>query len=310
MRSPHAPGRKYGMKNFLVIIAAVIIGDAATYVHAQQTPAPRPQQPPITVERVKGDIYQVKGGSGANTGFVVGEKEVFVIDAKMSDESAKQVLEEIAKVTPLPVRKVLLTHSDGDHVNGLTGFPPTVDVICHENTREHVAAAFRSENQKKSVPNVGFSEHLRISRGTDSASGRIEMLYFGPAHTDGDVIVYLPAEKVAFAGDLVFLGRDPLIHRPKNGTSFGLVKVLKSLLALDVETILSGHNDPVSRNDIRSFIASVEEKQGKVAAMVKSGKSLEEVKTAFQIDTQSAGQSARRWPSLVEVIYLELTEKK
>lgn len=303
------------LQGYLPIVALSILSSATADVLAQQTtnqpaPAVRPQQPPLTVQKVKGDIYQVKGGAGANAGFVVGEEEVFVIDAKMTDESARQMLQEIAKISPLPVKKVLLTHSDGDHVNGLTGFPPTVDVISHENTSTHVAGAFRADNQRRYVPNVSFTENLRISRGTDSASGRIEMLYFGPAHTDGDVIVHFPAEKVAFAGDLIFLGRDPLIHRTKNGTSFGLMKVLKSILALDVDLILSGHNDPITKDSIRTFITSVEERQEKVAAMVKSGKSLEEVKAAFQIDTQPAGQGARRWPSLVEVIYLELTQKK
>jgi len=277
---------------------------------AQQTPATRPPPAPITVEQVKGNIYQVKGGSGANTGFFVGEKEIIVIDAKMSDESAGQMLKEIAKVSPLPVRKVVLTHSDGDHVNGLTGFPAGADIISHENTRVHVSAAFRTETQRKFLPNVTFTDRLYISRGSDSTMGRVQLLYFGPAHTDGDVVVYFPDEKIAFAGDLIFLGRDPLIHRAKNGTSFGLVKVLKAILDLDVEMILSGHNEKGTKEDIQKFVAGVEEKQAKITAMVKSGKSLDDVRAAFSIDTQPARPGSSRWPSLVEVIYLELTQKK
>jgi cyclase len=286
---------------------SLLIGQQTT---GQQTPPTRPPAAPITVEQVKGNIYQVKGGSGANAGFFVGEKEIVVIDAKMSDESAGQMLKEIARVSPLPVRKVVLTHSDGDHVNGLTGFPASVDIICHENTRVHMTSAFRTENQRKFLPNVTFTDKMFISRGSDSTVGRIELLYFGPAHTDGDVIVYFPDEKVAFAGDLMFLSRDPLIHRVKNGTSFGLVKVLKAILNLDVEIVLSGHNEKATKEDIRKFVAGVEEKQEKIAAMVRAGKSLDEVKTAFQIDTQPARQGAPRWPSFVEVIYLDITQRK
>jgi cyclase len=112
---------------------------------------------------------------------------------------------------------------------------------------------------------------------------------------------------VAFIGDLLFLGRDPLIHRAKNGTSFGLVKVLKSLLALDAETYASGHNDLVTKKEIQDFMQSVVDKQSKIQAMVTAGKSLDDVKKAFDIQTQAGGS---RWPSLVEVIYLDITEKK
>lgn len=293
----------------LLLLAASIplFGQQPT---GQQTPSARPPAAPITVEQVKGSIYQVKGGSGANAGFFVGEQEIVVIDAKMSDESAGEMLKAIAAVSPLPVRKVVLTHSDGDHVNGLTGFPAGVDIISHEKTRVHIAAAFRTEKQRRFLPNMTFTDRLYISRGVDSTVGRIELLYFGPAHTDGDIVVYFPAEKIAFAGDLMFLSRDPLIHRAKNGTSFGLVKVLKGILNLDVDIILSGHNEKATREDIRKFVAGVEEKQEKIAAMVKSGKSLDDVKAEFNVDTPPARPGGSRWLSLVEVIYLDITQKK
>jgi glyoxylase-like metal-dependent hydrolase (beta-lactamase superfamily II) len=276
----------------------------------QQTPAARPPAAPITIEQIKGSIYQVKGGSGANTGFCIGEKEIVVIDAKMSDESAGEMLKAIANVSPLPVRKVVLTHSDGDHVNGLTGFPASIDIISHENTRIHVATAFRGEKQRAFLPNVTFTDALYLSRGVDSTVGRIELLYFGPAHTDGDIVVYFPAEKIAFVGDLMFLNRDPLIHRAKNGNSFGLVKVLKAILNLDVDMILSGHNEKATKDDIRKFVAGIEEKQEKIAAMVKAGKSIDDVRTAFNVSTAPARPGGTRWLSLVEVIYMDLTAKK
>lgn len=283
---------------------------AAQQTTSQQAQSARPQSPPMRVEHVKGNIFQVTGGSGANTGFVVGEKEVIVIDAKMTEESAAEMLKEIKKVTPLPVRRVILTHSDGDHVNGLTGFPDGVDVIAHENARVQVAAAFRQGNQRKYIPNITFTDKLFIYPDDDSLAGRIELLWFGPAHTDGDAVVCFPEEKIAFAGDLIFLGRDPLIHRSKNGSSFGLVKVVKAILDLDVDTILSGHNQIVTKDSLRKFIAGVEDKQSRIAAMVKEGKTLDEVKAEFRVDSQPGRSGPSRWPSLVEVIFLELTQKK
>ena len=273
----------------------------------QQTPTQRQAPPPMSVENIKGSIYQVKGGSGANTGFFVADKEVVVIDAKMTEGAAKQMIDEIKKVTPNPINKIILTHSDGDHVNGLVGFPLGLDIISHINTRDDMMKAFKSDTQRAYLPTKTFSTKLSIPVVSDTKSATIEVLYFGPAHTSGDAVVVFPGEKVAFIGDLLFLGRDPLIHRAKNGTSFGLVKVLKSLLALDVETYASGHNELTTKKDIQDFLQTVVDKQTKIQAMVSDGKSLDDIKKAFKIETPAGGS---RWPSFVEVIYLDITEKK
>ena len=275
---------------------------------AQQQSSTQRQAPaPIAVEKIKGNIFQVKGGSGANTGFFVADKEVVVVDAKMTEESAKRMIEEIKKITPNPITKIILTHSDGDHVNGLVGFPKGLDIISHVNTRDDMMKAFKSDTLRAYLPTMTFSDKLSIPLTSGKKNAKVDLLYFGPAHTNGDVVVFFPEEKVVFIGDLLFLGRDPLIHRAKNGTSFGLVKVLKSLLALDAEIYASGHNDLTTKKEIQDFVQSVVDKQAKVQTLVSSGKSLDDVKKAFNIETPAGGS---RWPSLVEVIYLELTEKK
>jgi cyclase len=283
-----------------LVFPLVLPGMTSASLAQGQTPAP------ITVEQIKGNLYLVKGGAGANTCFYVAEKEVIAIDAKMTEESAKQMLLAIRRITPLPVTKIILTHSDGDHVNGLVGFPAGVEIISHDNTRGHMVEQFESDQQLACLPTTTFSEKLTLHVGKGKDDTVIELLYFGPAHTNGDATVFFPAEKAAVIGDLLFLGRDPLIHRAKNGTSFGLVKVLNALLALEVEKYASGHNDVVSKKEIRDFVQSVTEKQSKIRDLVKAGKSLDEVKKALNIETPAGGS---RWPSLAEVIYLELTGK-
>jgi cyclase len=272
-----------------------------------QTPSQRQTPPPISVEKIKSNIYQVKGGSGANTGFYVSDKEVIVIDAKMSDDAAKQMLAEISKVTSNSITKIILTHSDGDHVNGLVGFPTGLEILSHDNTRDHMVKAFESDLQLAHLPTVTYSDRLSLHFGSGKKTYRVDLLYFGPAHTDGDAIVFFPEDKVAFIGDLMFLARDPLIHRAKNGTSFGLVRVLKELLSLDADTYASGHNELTTKKEIQDFLQSVADKQVKIRAMVDEGKSLDDVKRAFKSETPASGS---RWPSLVEVIYLDLTDKK
>ncbi len=272
----------------------------------RQPPQYRQEPSPVTVHQVEGQIYEVKGGSGANCGFFIGEKEVLVIDAKMNEESAKQMIAEIRKLTPLPLKYVILTHSDGDHVNGLAGFPEGITVVAHHQTRKDMDQAFQDPGQRAYLPQLTFSEKLKIYSGSKS----IKLFYFGPAHTSGDVVAYFPEEKVAFLGDLLFLGREPLVHRHKNGSSFGLVKALKNVLELKAETFVHGHGDLASRSDIEGVIKSLKDKQAKIKALIEEEKSLDEIKQAFGVEDRPVQPGRRRWLSLVEVIYLELTENK
>jgi hypothetical protein len=86
-----------------------------------------------------------------------------------------------------------------------------------------------------------------------------------------------------------------------------LVKVLKAILNLDAEIFVHGHGDLATKKDILSVIQSVEEKQIRIQALLKEGKDLEHVKKIFNIEDRPGGM---RWMSLVEIIYLELTEKR
>jgi cyclase len=282
-------------------LRGIVIAALAICAFAQQQPAP------VEVMPIRGNAYLIRGGSGANAGLIVAAREAIVIDAKMTEDSARAMLEAIRKVTPNPVRRVILTHSDGDHINGLPGFPKEVTVIAHPNARRDIEQAAKD-------PKFGFlaswipRELVSGDRRLDVEGVQVELRHFGPAHTDGDLVVWLPAERVAYVGDLLFIGRDPLIHRHKNGTSFGLVSTLKKLLELDADTYVSGHAEPVGKAEIRKLIASLETTQERVRVLVAQGRSLDEVKAAFGV-TGTTGMPGRR-PGLVEVIYLELTEKK
>ncbi len=289
----------------LLLAGLIPPSSAQQQTSPEQTQPLKPEIPPISVLKVKGNIYEIKGGVGANTGFFIGEKEVVVIDAKMTEDAAKKMIKEIRKVTSYPIRYITITHSDGDHVNGLVGFPRGIDIIAHEKTRVHISKAFQSAQQRPYIPNITFSDRLSLYLGGEPQGTRIDLLYFGPAHTDGDAVVYFPDEKVAFLGDLLFIGREMLIHRSKKGNSSGLVKALKAILALDAEIFIHGHADLATKKDIQNLIQSVKEKQARIQALVKEGKTLEQIKTIFPVEDRGM-----RRMSLAEVIYLELTEKQ
>src|SRR5882757_3706754 len=119
------------------LIALVVTGLAAPLM-AQQPP------PPITMKQLKPNVWVGLGGSGGNSTIIVGQTGVIVVDAKQTEAGAKDLLAEIAKITPKPVKTVILTHSDGDHVNGLVAYPVGIQIIAHENNKKELEAAIDS----------------------------------------------------------------------------------------------------------------------------------------------------------------------
>ena len=298
--------RFYSSVAFCYLFLVAVCPGIAQQQTLQAAQSASQEIPALSIENIRGNIYQVKGGMGANSGFIVGKKGVVVLDAKMTGDWGRKVVSEIKRVTPNPIGCVILTHSDSDHVNGLVGFPQGLSIISHEKTRLHMDRAFQTAVERAYLPGITFSDRMSLYVPGVMNEIRMDLLHFGPAHTDGDLVVYFPEEKVAFIGDLIFIDRDQLIHRHKNGNSFGLVKTLKAILTLDADVFVSGHSDPATTEVLRNHIKGIEEKQAGIEALVKEGKSLGEVKKIYNVQ---AGVAAR-WPSLVEVIYRELTERR
>jgi len=121
--------------HFTVALALTSVGLERTAAAQTQAPAA-----PFVTHSLKPNLYWVEGGGG-NSGVIVGADEVIVVDAKTTLAGGKELLEAIAKITPKPVTTVILTHSDGDHVNGLAAFPSGVKVIAQENNKKEQEAA-------------------------------------------------------------------------------------------------------------------------------------------------------------------------
>jgi cyclase len=274
----------------------------------QATNGPQyPAPPPLSIIKVKNDIYACLGGLGANSGFYIGTRAVLVIDAKMTSESAQAMLREIKKLTEKPVTTVVLTHGDMDHVNGLSGFPPGIEVIAHERTRLDMDKMFQAPPMaalRPYLPGRTFTAALDLVFDPII----VKLIHCGPAHTAGDAVVYFPSDRVAFIGDTVFISRDPLVHRWKGGSAAGLVQTLKSILALDADTLVAGHTGVISKNEVAKLLASIEEKRATIHNMAQQGKTLAEVKTSFGIKDVPIRPGGPMFPSLVEVMFLEHKE--
>lgn len=268
-----------------------------------------PATSPLTVHSLGGNVSWVEGGGG-NSGVVVGDKGVIVIDAKISEASGKELLAAIGKITPKGVSTVILTHSDRDHVNGLTAFPEGVTIIAQENNKKEQERAIAVGG--KDAPAASHLPTRVITRDDDRMTVdrvALELLHTGPAHTSGDLVVYLPKQKIVFTGDLITNRPDPLIHLEKNGSSEGWIKAAKGLVALDADTFVPGHGTPETKAEVQQYLTHAEAKRTKIAALVSQGKSLEEIRSAVGDAVSAQSGNAPAFATFTEVVYQELTRK-
>jgi glyoxylase-like metal-dependent hydrolase (beta-lactamase superfamily II) len=246
------------------------------------------------------DVWAGLGGSGGNSTIIVGKTSVIVVDAKQTEQGAKDLLAEIAKITPKPVTTVFLTHSDGDHVNGLVAYPAGVKVIAHENNKKELEAAVAAGGRGAPPPDRLPSQVVAKNKETMTIDGvKLELYHWAPAHTSGDLIVYLPAQKIVSTGDIVVTNRaddNPNIHAEKNGSTEGWMQNVKGMIGLNATQYVTGHGDVLMKADLERKLAAVTARRAKIAAMIKEGKSLEDIKAALP-DAPAPGARAGGAPA-------------
>ena len=158
----------------------------------------------------------------------------------------------IARVTELPVKYIIATHQHDRQPNNInTLSDPDTVIIAHENTRARMITSGLYADGAAGLPTTTFMDRYSLLDDLD----RIELYHFGPAHTDGDIVVVFPQKGVAYLGDL-FAGKGiPVIDIESGGSGLAfpetLARALDTLTALEVEYIVPGKAAPFMGSQVR-----------------------------------------------------------
>ena len=280
----------------LAAVAATGLGSMA--VAAAQAPA---SPKVVTVDKLRDTLYVLKGGGG-NTALFLTATGAVVVDTKLPGWG-QPLLDAIRTVTDKPVTMVINTHTHYDHTNGQVEFPASVEVIAHENTKRYMQESnpvyalqsgpqpnIFTANGGRGLASRTFRDTLTIGSGAD----RIDLHYFGRAHTGGDTYVVFPALGVMHVGD-TFPTRDlPIMDINNGGSGVAFAETLTKAAAVPgVTTIINGHNAVTTTPaDVKTYAAFIREFVTTVQTAKRAGRSVDDVVASWKTPAAYAGYNA------------------
>jgi cyclase len=274
------------------ILLGMLLALGALAVVKAQPPAADPNAPKVVnVDKVKDNLYVLKGGGG-NTAVFITANGVTVVDAK-NPGWGTPILNKIKELTPKPVTMLINTHTHGDHVSGNVEFPATVDVVVQENTKANMEKMdIFKQNNNRGMAKRTFKDKMTIGTGAD----QIDLYYFGPGHTNGDALVVFPALRTAHIGDLFASKGLPLVDGANGGSVLHYPDTLKKMHGgvKNVDTLVNGHSETTTTwADLKEFADFNQDFLTWAQGALKSGKSPEAAAAEWKVPAKYAGYSSQ-----------------
>ena len=222
-----------------------------------------PSAAQLTVDKVRDNLFVLRGGGGNTAVFILADG-VTLVDTKIAGWG-QPIIDKVRELTDKPVTRIINTHTHYDHVSGNVEFPATVDVVTHENTARLMPEMrpvmgrpqppgpvniFKDHNGR-GLPKRTFKDRMSLGSGNE----RIDLYYFGRAHTSGDAFVVFSALRVMHTGDAFPNKGIPIMDGNNDGSGLEYADTLARAAAVpDVDTVITGHfNRTVTMADVKMY---------------------------------------------------------
>lgn len=217
------------------------------------------------VDEVASGVYAFVQPDGGwmvnNTGIVVSGAAVLV-DTTSTERRNRAFLAEVVALASDTPRAVVNTHHHPDHTYGNGFLPAETMVIGHDRCRDEVLAAGLEATRVITTPDYGeltvrapeltFADRLTLHL----ADYAVELRHAGPAHTSNDVLVWLPEQRVLFAGDLAFAGGQPFLLE---GSVSGFRAAIAQMRALAPSVLVPGHGPVRQGEEVAALLDAMDE---------------------------------------------------
>jgi glyoxylase-like metal-dependent hydrolase (beta-lactamase superfamily II) len=303
------------------VAALMLVGSSVAAIFAQTRA--------LDVVPVRGGITMI-AGPGGNTTVQTGRDGVLVVDPQTAD-AGEPLLAQIRKLSASPVRIVVNTGIEPDHIGGNAPIASSGQILAGGTTRAATvystggAPIYAHENVLK-----------RLSAGGGEAAGwptdtyfvaqkdlfvngePVQLMHMPAAHTDGDTIVVFRRTDVVSTGDIFTPDRYPVVDLQRGGSINGLVDALNALLRITVPElnqqggtlVVPGHGRLSDEADVAEYRDMVTIVRDRIQDMVKKGMTLEQVKAARPTLDYDPLYGADKGAVFIEQVYRSLRNTK
>ena len=261
--------------------------------------------PAATVHKIGPDVYAYisDNDASANSTFLVSDQGILVVDTGLNAQEGGKLLTEIRKVSQAPVRWIVNTHYHPDHRGGNSVVGADAIIISTAFTRSKAVKPAQENSANETVGSKGLMLYL--------GGHEVQIYHPGPAHTQGDLVVYFPDEHAIATGDLFLTNSCPAMD---DGDMENWIVALDHMLALPVEHVIPGHFELATKSDLQRFRNYLADLRDQVAHMYRQGMSLERIQASLVLD---AYKNFRQYPNYEATVkdnaaayYQQLTKRK
>jgi cyclase len=324
----------------IVVVLCVVVFDAAPRSAVQES-APSTSASELEILRIRPNFYMI-AGAGANIAVQVGVDGVVLVDTGPRDR-VDDVMSAVRKLTSAPIRFIVNTSADADHVGGNDAFlqagQASFDTIANLFPRNYfvsgAVAILASEAvlRRMSAPTGEVPPFPVAAWPTETfETGRryvylndegIEITHHSAAHTDGDATVFFRRSDVIVAGDVFDMTRFPVIDLQRGGSLQGTLQALNRLIATAIPSlpdvsrevgtsVIPGHGQVGDQFDLLDYRDMLVIARDHVQDLLEKGMTLEQVKAANPTQGYRGryGSDSGAWTTdmFVEAVYRSLVE--
>ena len=256
--------------------------------------------PQRSISQIAGDLYRFQNQFHFSV-FLVTAEGIIATDPINAD-AARWLKGELGRRFPGKLVKYLIySHSHADHIAGGEVFSDTATVVAHEKARARIV----SEQVPTAVPQLTFSDRKTVTLGGKT----IELIHFGPNHSDNLIVMRFPSERALFAVDIVARKRLPYRDLPDADVD-GWIDSLKAVEKLEFDILAPGHGALGSKTDVAEHRVYLESLRDRVRAQMQAGKSVDAIKQAVTMEEYKDWGSYNDWRGFnVEGMYRYLTSR-
>ena len=238
-----------------------------------------------STHKIGPDLYAYisDNDASANSTFLVSDQGILVVDTGLNAQEGRKLLTEIRKVSQAQVRWIVNTHYHPDHVGGNGVVGPDAIVISTAFTRSHAEKSTQEKSVNETVGPKGLVLYL--------GGHEVRIYHPGPAHTQGDLVVYFPDEHAIATGDLFLTNSCPAMD---DGDMENWIVALDQMVALPVEHVVPGHFELATKSELQRFKNYLADLRDQVARMYQQGMPLAQIQTSLTLNSY---KNFRQYPN-------------